>query len=204
MSNVTGIQNLSGTIAEIADVPATAGGQSLSALGISGDAERPSVVTDSLIADLVEISESDSPAHGFEFIEELGEQEDYENLGRWVAWPAMKGASVLIAHLEGTFRKRERLEAEYRSASGLKPGDPLHKDPARAAEIDEDLFRRSMYGTSIKGWRGLRSRNGEFPFTQDNFKAMISRREFRKFVLRHAREFEDHRIARNEAITGNS
>lgn len=159
---------------------------------------------ESSLSELLRIIEEPEDEMSFATVEDLAEQEDFETLGRWVKCPIWPGSEFLIAHLSACSEKRDALEERVRREKKIKPGEPLTQNSAAEAKLSEGMFRAAMFGTVVKDWRKVPSRNGEFPFSERNYKLLMSKRRFRLFVLRESKKTQDYREVATESVKGNS
>lgn len=128
---------------------------------------------------------------------EIFAAEQHEKEGRWIRWPALKGCEVHLAHFTAATDAKSQLEATYRKRKRKLPSEAL------PAQVEERLWEEAMFGTVVRGWRGMTDGATELPFTKLNYRRLMGLRRFRSFVLAKAREAQNFRDAERDEIAGN-
>lgn len=123
--------------------------------------------------------------------------EKAETEGREFAWPALRGAHVTIAHFTAAIDRKAELEAIYRKRKSKLPSEQL------PAKVEERLWEEAMFGTVVKGWRGMVNGGNALVFNLQNYRMAMRLRRFRAFVLSKAREAQNFRDRSGEELSGN-
>lgn len=132
-----------------------------------------------------------------ESVSDLFATEAAEKAGRWFRWPALRGAEIQIAHFSASVDRKAELEATYRKKKSKLPNEPL------PAKVEERLWEEAIFGTVVRGWRGLRDGDRELVFNELSFRKLMRLRRFRSFVLSKAREAQNFRDASRDELAGN-
>ena len=119
----------------------------------------------------------------FPSLDALIAAEDAENEARWVKWPAVEGAEVLIAHARTSGDKLQELERRYRMRHPKLKNKPI-----------PSIYFLAQFGTTVKDWRGFTVNGAAFPFTETNFLHLMDNyQRFRQFIAETATELQETR-----------
>lgn len=134
----------------------------------------------------------------FDDLSEIMEVEHREQLGVRIAWPALRGAFVTIAHISAAQDKKNALERKFREKKGWGYDRPL--PPA----AEEALWRESLCGTVVRHFEGIKLGGNVVPWSESGYRKLIGVRRFRVFVLRQSRNMENWRRASMDDARGKS
>ena len=124
----------------------------------------------------------------FPSLDALIATEDAENEARWVNWPAVEGAEVLIAHARTSGDKLQELERRYRMRHPKLKNKPIPSDDFNK------IYFLAQFGTTVKDWRGFTVNGAPFEFTEANFlRLMDNYQRFRQFIAETATELQEAR-----------
>lgn len=139
------------------------------------------------------------PQEHFGSLDDLFEAEKHDEEGEWVEWPSMPGFSTHVAGSLNIAVKSSAIENEYRAKKKLAPGVEL------SLPVKIDLMARALVrGGGVKGWRGLKTRDGEeVQFNEDNFVKMYRSKRYRDWVSDWVNHFAGIKRRTREEIRGN-